>query len=552
MILCGGSSALAQRGLLRSSRQRYTLSGYLEPSFRHISNSVAGIRTSSSILSQDIRANLRGYLLDDRIFTFSLGSRFINHDLWFSSPGGKTRISSRNAGLYNFRGTILPRGRHPLSFFSSLDRTYSVSSVEPDTHTDFRVHGAALSLNYISIPRLSLTVNRTTTRSNSDLEPRDESREFFEVRANQSWEAVSRLWVTYRAENRTDNVLEDKHSTRSLRMDGQTTIDKNLLLNGVLDYYRFDRQEVLSGNARVRFRPSDRFLTNGSFTYAEENDGARQSWRQGLVLTTRGWVRRGVQLTCDVSGARSVTLLEGVERESSDITFRPGYDVNFTRGKAAFTHGYTLSLSEQRLVDSLSGRSVGHFVRGGVTVPLSRRYSFVGSYAYSHSDAQYSGGTSDETHRLSSTVNGRVSPRVGIQSQLEHTRLKTATRDLVSRRNTYSGELRANVLWKPHWSSIFGLRYRRHENSSQQDLLTVYSKLRYVPSSKLSANCDVTYSREAQSQSADWVGDLYFDYTLGKVNLAASWKLRHHNNQFGNTSNEVYIKVRRSFDHKLK
>jgi len=126
ILLFSYGESSAQRYLLGRGQQHYTLNGYFEPGFRLSVTNSGEVRTSTYILTERIRANLRGYLLDSRVLTFNLGSNLIYNDTWISVRSVTNKSSSKYIAPYNFSCTILPVGRHPLSLFSSFDRSLTL------------------------------------------------------------------------------------------------------------------------------------------------------------------------------------------------------------------------------------------------------------------------------------------------------------------------------------------------------------------------------------------------------------------------------------------
>ncbi len=552
LFICCSISGLAQESVLRRHRQGYVLRGYVEPSYRYFRINAAGVTTSTSILTEDLRADVRGYILDYRLFSFRLGSSLTNNDRWFSSYGYARKSSGRSVSLYNFTGTILPQGRHPLSFFSSYHRGYSTPAAGSEVVIDSRVTGGALALNYSSIPKLSISLNRSSTKSASSFRPRDRVNRFFEITARQNWESISRLKASYRAEDQSDRLRGTTNSTRLLRLDGQTRIQNKLFLNGLLGYYQFNQLETISANTRFRFNPTRRFSANLSGDFAEETDESRWSRRHAFVFFSQGWVNKSLQLNYEMSGNRSTTQADSLTAMSSDFTLTPGYYLAFSVSEYRFVHSYSFGYGHHVRSDSAKGRSLSHNVSVSVSRVLAKRLNMVNSYSFSTSEADYIGGISITTHVLSSNLDGRVSRKLRLRSRGEYTRYKSSTDALTNRRTTYRGELEG--FWALSWrlSSTSGLRYRREQNDRKQDIITVFSKVRYFPTNRLSVILELSHNHETIDNSSESASYFSLDYAYRNLTLFVDWKLRHYSNQGEFTSHEFYIKVRRSFDIRLR
>ncbi len=552
ILLLLTDAAVAQRSLLRRGQQSFTLNGYIEPSYRYSDNNVGNIRTSSTVLTERMMVNLKGYFLDNRILMFTIGSNFINNDTWFSSQGKKVRSSSVNTVPYTFSSTILPFGRHPLTFFSSYNRSSGSSGKEHDSYTDFRVNGASLSLSYSFIPKLTVTGNHTTISSNSIATPKDMVRDFLEVKAVQAWKSQSRLNASYRFENGNDRIRVAHNSIRSLRMDGQAAIGKPFLLNGIIDYYRFNRLETLTANTRARYTPNDKVRSNFSFDFAEENDSGRVTRKQIMSLLSQGWISKVIQLKNEISGRRSATHTDTLVSRTSDITFRPGYYSALTIGDNKISNSYSLGYGYHERSDSAQGRSLTHDLTFGFGRPLASRIDFSGFYSLSLVEADYSGGTSSTMHNFLTSMRGRFSRRLGIRSRFEYSDLKSQTGELENRKKTYFVEIRGNLLLSRAWSSILGLNYRRYENERAQRLISAFSRIRFNPNGQFKGSWDVTYNKEMHEQTVEWVGDMILEYEYRNITLFFNWKVRRFSHESKSVNNEVYLRIRRSFDIKLK
>ncbi len=120
------------------------------------------------------------------------------------------------------------------------------------------------------------------------------------------------------------------------------------------------------------------------------------------------------------------------------------------------------------------------------------------------------------------------------------------------RTSTYRMDVQGTILLSRTWSTIVGTQYRRHENDQRQNLITVFTKVRFIPTNKLRANWNVTYNRETRQRSSELVGDMTFDYNYRTLTLFLSWKLRYYSHHDKSMNHDIYIKVRRSFDYRLK
>jgi hypothetical protein len=548
-LIC--TDGFSQESILRRGRQRYSLRGYFEPSYRNLLNSTDGIITSSSILTEDLRLNLNGYFIDNRIFSFNLGSTLINNDIWYSGPSSKSKSENRSLGLYNFDGSILPFGHHPISIFSSLNRNYDLSSPIPDAYTESRVNGGTLSLIYPFLPRIGFALNRTTRKSTLPTQLIDELHDFFEITAIQNWETASQLKATYRSEQRTDKFKSSKNSIRMLQLNGQSNVNDALFLKGVIDYYRFNYLEVLSTNNRIRYNPTQNIRSNFSYSFSDETEKDRKSRRHSATAYFRARIKKVLQVILDMAGNRSLIKKDSLESETSDLNFSPGYNLSHKFEKYTFNNNYSFRYGHHERSDTAKGKSIGHLFGISLGQKVLTNLNVLNTYNFSTNRAFYFGGLSTTTHFISSALNGRLSSRLGLRATLSYSYFKSHSDNLLNRKNTYRGEIQGNYILGQGWTSNFGLRYRRQHDKLNQDIISIFSKIHFYPTNKLRAVWDLSYIRETLNHSNDWVSDFNLDYTYGKLHIYINWRMRIFSNQINSKSNEFYIKIRRSFDFKL-
>ncbi len=553
IILFGCESSSAQRSSLGKGQQNYSLKGYFEPGFRLSVTNSGDVRTSTFILTERIRANLRGYILDRRIFTFNLGSNLIYNDTWVSVLGSTSKSSSRYLAPYNFSCTILPIGRHPLSLFSSFDRNFNLAGSASESHTDFQVNGATLSLNYTTIPRLTITTSRASITSKSLLNPQELRRDFFEITANQSWEEKAQLKMIYRIEDENDFENGSKNFTRSLRVDGQTGISQPLLINGVIDYNKINFLETITAYTRLRYRPNKKIYANLGLNFGEEREISRISRRQGVTFSAQNWVSQTLQLNLDFISRRSISQTpEQPMADNSDLSLRAGYYLTKTPGKYRLTNSYIFGYGYHSRTDTASGQSIFNNVTVGVSRNIFRQVEFSNFYSFTKTDANYQGGTSSTSHRFTTSLRGRPSRRVDLQTRLEFIHLKSTTGDLINKKETYFAELRSNIYLSRTWATIFGLNYRYHKDNLDRNLISLFARVRFSPTNQLKGSWNLTYSRETIENSSEWVGDYVLEYSYRTITIFMNWKMRYFSQERKSTNNDIYVRIRRNFDFRLK